>query len=327
MTEEYRRIFRKPAKKTVQHEPEDVHDNSLQRLSVYIQLRNTRAKPSDTLNTSTGQSVSRSGHGIDEQGWPISRGKSLEDFTRKNTIIVMDSAHKADAKDPLIAGKEPWMQLVDATALSTEKPLTSTDLAISALQLTFEAVASRWSYYIFHMHNYIASLEEQIYTQPADDRHSSGLWSVSKQLLQAERLLKFHILLLENVQNDLIQLAEPDACGPDWLRQSLNEFTRLSSEVEETLKKPVAHMVDLVGPCFSLILLVVASFSLSSLHSGWVLQMYKSISIRDARRSLELNTSLWRLSWITFVFLPLTFLASFFGMNVAELRGEPSLKW
>ena len=57
------------------------------------------------------------------------------------------------------------------------------------------------------------------------------------------------------------------------------------------------------------------------------MQVYKSISIRDARQSLELNTSLWRLSWITFIFLPLTFLAGVFGMNVSEFQKNPSLKW
>ena len=55
--------------------------------------------------------------------------------------------------------------------------------------------------------------------------------------------------------------------------------------------------------------------------------MYKSVGIRDARQSLELNTSLWRLSWITFIFLPLTFLAGIFGMNVEELRSNPHVKW
>ena len=55
--------------------------------------------------------------------------------------------------------------------------------------------------------------------------------------------------------------------------------------------------------------------------------MYKPISIRDARQSLEINTSLWRLSWITFIFLPLTFLAGIFGMNVSEVRSYPSMKW
>ena len=55
--------------------------------------------------------------------------------------------------------------------------------------------------------------------------------------------------------------------------------------------------------------------------------MYKSTTIRDARQSLELNASLWRLSWITFVFLPLTFLSGFFGMNVHLFKSSPSIRW
>jgi Mg2+ and Co2+ transporter CorA len=56
-------------------------------------------------------------------------------------------------------------------------------------------------------------------------------------------------------------------------------------------------------------------------------QMYKSVSIRDSRQSLELNASLWRLSWITFIFLPLTFLVGFFGMNVGMFEHYPSVKY
>ncbi|KAK7184970.1 ankyrin repeat-containing protein [Paraphaeosphaeria sporulosa] len=55
--------------------------------------------------------------------------------------------------------------------------------------------------------------------------------------------------------------------------------------------------------------------------------VYKSISINDARRSMELNASLWRLSWVTFIFLPLTFLVGFFGMNVDVFADNPPLKW
>lgn len=57
------------------------------------------------------------------------------------------------------------------------------------------------------------------------------------------------------------------------------------------------------------------------------LQLYKSVAIRDTRLSLELNANLWRLSWITFIFLPLTFLSGFFGMNVDLFADEPSIKW
>jgi hypothetical protein len=55
--------------------------------------------------------------------------------------------------------------------------------------------------------------------------------------------------------------------------------------------------------------------------------MYKSVTIRDSKHSLELNASLWRLSWITFIFLPLTFLVGAFGMNVDALHDDPSIKW
>ena len=40
---------------------------------------------------------------------------------------------------------------------------------------------------------------------------------------------------------------------------------------------------------------------------------------------------MWRLSWITFIFLPLTFIVSFFGMNVDLFGGDgntyPSVGW
>lgn len=55
--------------------------------------------------------------------------------------------------------------------------------------------------------------------------------------------------------------------------------------------------------------------------------MYKSVGIRDSRHSLELGASMWRLSWITFLFLPLTFLVGFFGMNVDTFTNNPSIKY
>jgi Mg2+ and Co2+ transporter CorA len=55
--------------------------------------------------------------------------------------------------------------------------------------------------------------------------------------------------------------------------------------------------------------------------------MYKSVGIRDSRHGLQLNTSLWRLSWITFIFLPLTFTVGFFGMHVDAFSTDVSIKW
>ena len=54
--------------------------------------------------------------------------------------------------------------------------------------------------------------------------------------------------------------------------------------------------------------------------------MYKSISIRDPQQPLELNTSLWRLSWISFIFLLLTLLAGIIGINEYEIIDNPPIK-
>ncbi|KAL3478816.1 ankyrin repeat-containing domain protein [Aspergillus californicus] len=46
-------------------------------------------------------------------------------------------------------------------------------------------------------------------------------------------------------------------------------------------------------------------------------------SIAEAQKSTSTNRSLKRLSWITFIFLPLMFISSLFGMNVNVLESNP----
>ena len=79
----------------------------------------------------------------------------------------------------------------------------------------------------------------------------------------------------------------PDQTDDNWLESSSADMERISALIQEDLVKPTATLADL---------------------------MYKSVGIRDSRHGLQLNTSMWRLSWITFIFLPLTFMVGFFGM-------------
>ncbi|KAL0634481.1 hypothetical protein Q9L58_006570 [Maublancomyces gigas] len=51
--------------------------------------------------------------------------------------------------------------------------------------------------------------------------------------------------------------------------------------------------------------------------------LFNLISIFEARRSIEASVSMKRLSWITFIFLPLMFISGMFGMNVNILQGTP----
>ncbi|KAH8145814.1 uncharacterized protein LAJ45_10137 [Morchella importuna] len=54
---------------------------------------------------------------------------------------------------------------------------------------------------------------------------------------------------------------------------------------------------------------------------------FSLVSIHEARESVKMSQSMKRLSWITFIFLPLMFVAGLFGMNVDILESNPSWKW
>ncbi|RVD89504.1 uncharacterized protein DFL_000508 [Arthrobotrys flagrans] len=60
---------------------------------------------------------------------------------------------------------------------------------------------------------------------------------------------------------------------------------------------------------------------------GQMQLMFNLISIDEAYRSREQNTSLKRLSWITFIFLPMLFMSSLFGMNINLLANNPEWWW
>ncbi|KAK6337216.1 hypothetical protein TWF718_009998 [Orbilia javanica] len=60
---------------------------------------------------------------------------------------------------------------------------------------------------------------------------------------------------------------------------------------------------------------------------GQMQLIFNLISIDEAYRSREQNTSLKRLSWITFIFLPMLFMSSLFGMNINLLAENPDWWW
>ncbi|KAL2190008.1 hypothetical protein L209DRAFT_150361 [Thermothelomyces heterothallicus CBS 203.75] len=57
--------------------------------------------------------------------------------------------------------------------------------------------------------------------------------------------------------------------------------------------------------------------------SNYWIREFNLTSIAEAQKSRTTNLSMKRLSWITFVFLPLMFIASLFGMNVDVLASDP----
>ena len=110
-----------------------------------------------------------------------------------------------------------------------------------------------------------------------------------------------HTNIIKEMRHNLKELAQDDPIvNEPWLGSSADELEKLTIQFQEGVVKPTTNLSDL---------------------------MYKSVGIRDARHSLQLGLSMWRLSWITFIFLPLSFVCGFFGMNVDAFEPNPSIKW
>jgi len=110
----------------------------------------------------------------------------------------------------------------------------------------------------------------------------------------------YHINIVNEMRKYLVEIDGDLKHEELWLKESAEDFKRLSNLIQKDLVKRGNYLLEL---------------------------MYKSVGVRDSGESLRLGASMWRLSWITFVFLPLTFVVGFFGMNVDTFAGSPSIKW
>ena len=84
-----------------------------------------------------------------------------QSFDKENTVIIFDSLYRALSSEALIVGSQPWKQMLEELDLAAPSP--GNPLIMATLRLIFDAVAGTRSDYIFHMHNYVTSLEEKVY--------------------------------------------------------------------------------------------------------------------------------------------------------------------
>ncbi|KAL3428548.1 hypothetical protein BDV09DRAFT_181923 [Aspergillus tetrazonus] len=89
-----------------------------------------------------------------------------------------------------------------------------------------------------------------------------------------------------------------------WSDQDRDMFQKEIEKAYARIRKRIARLTQMSQELINL------EFSLTS--------------IAEAQKSTSMNRSMKRLSWITFVFLPLVFVASLFGMNVNLLESNPA---
>ncbi|QKX64050.1 uncharacterized protein TRUGW13939_11223 [Talaromyces rugulosus] len=302
-------------------EPICSHDVYVQRLSCYIQHQQTDSDkrlslddlpqrkhfyPSDVFGDGGGGDTVVNGARKDRHEFQ-SRLRSLDNG---NVIIVFDNSSSGCIEDTLIPARRDlecrWRRLPFYLAFESRDPIKGDDetLALNCSKAVlgdiFKAIVMTWDGFLDHAGTHMTILEDKIYDQPADESRAPELWANSSAWLKVEKLVNVHSSVMQEMKTRLHELTDDIDTEDNWLDDSPGDFDRLKNLVTEDLTKPTESLISL---------------------------LYQSVSIRDSRHSLELGVSMWRLSWITFIFLPLTFIVGFFGMNVDTFENNPSMKW
>ncbi|KXT17840.1 hypothetical protein AC579_5356 [Pseudocercospora musae] len=297
------------------------YDVSVQRLSVYIQ-RNLgppgRVSPEENVKNPYARrqmnGAPRRGPSANDDGAekpPL----SLEELDNSNTVIVFETSASMLLDDCLVQPQNEfekrWRRL--SFYLRKEDVLNDSRLAAQCtnfiLSDVFHGLGVVWDQFLNVATDHVSLLEDKIYENPADESRAPELWTNQAAWLKVDKVMWIHQDLVKEMQAHMRELAEvgdddDDAVDVDWIASTPAEYKRLAHMVSEDLVQPTNNLSDL---------------------------MYKSVGIRDSRQSLQLGLSMWRLSWITFIFLPLTFIVGFFGMNVDTFGGNdsglPSIGW
>lgn len=305
------------------------YDVYIQRLACYVQHReDPPSPPFDGANgISNPYKAGKNGHAhAKKQREYLPQLSSLDN---ENAIIIFDNSQSGSFEDCLIPARSEWEThwrrlpfylAYEAREIVGNDDLLGRQCARMILDDVFRALVARWEILLQTSQTHVSILEDKVYEQPADETRAPELWRNSSLWLQLEKLTTAHMAVVRDMRVRLRELVadmttqanvssstnSPNNDGTnllnedDWLEEIPGDFDRIANTVEEDLVKPTQALISL---------------------------LYQSVSIRDSRLSLQIDTSMWRLSWITFIFLPLTFLVGFFGMNVDTFAHDPSLKW
>ncbi|USP80094.1 hypothetical protein yc1106_07368 [Curvularia clavata] len=296
-------------------QPRYGYDVYVQRLSVYVQWSDGTPgqavdpdipNPYDEEAWDEYMRLKKSYGNVDANEHPDKYIPKLRSLDNGNTIIIFENSITGSVKDTLIGARQEiesrWRRLSFYLPADNEETLTAECMDF-VLQDIFKALAYNWQKFMGLCETHVGILEDKIYENPADESRAPELWKNSAQWLKIERLIYIHLDVVKEMVSYLHDLSgnnPKESSSQPWLGSMPDEIEKLTGQWERDVILPTSSLSDL---------------------------MYKSVGIRDARHSLQLGLSMWRLSWITFIFLPLTFTVGLFGMNVSTFESNPDIKW
>ncbi|KAK6532045.1 hypothetical protein TWF694_003208 [Orbilia ellipsospora] len=231
-------------------------------------------------------------------------------------VIVMDVCKPDDGHDMSfdITSSDLGVHLALLPLLHTPKHAA---IPMELVVILFQKSMQSWKQFKEAFLEHVTSLKSHIYDNRAQKAmietimsslkltHSVGTISehniitLQKFLSEDTKTIDGNISAFWNWESQPTTLKEAFPEHAEELEKVMDFYTAMHGEVKEW-DKELRSMMQMV-------------FSL--------------VSIDEAYRSREQAQSLKRLSWITFIFLPLMFVASLFGMNIDVLQNDPSWTW
>ncbi|KAK2809675.1 hypothetical protein FQN49_008596, partial [Arthroderma sp. PD_2] len=292
--------------------PAHGYDVYVQRLSCYIQHKQT---PGAILPPTEDPDIKNPYHIEENQAGDSPEKRKdvyiprLNTLDNGNAILIFDNSHTGCLDDTLIPPRqtweERWRRLPFFLAFESKDLVESDEqLAYQSSRIIlddiFKVLTASWESFLDQAMDHVSILEDKIYERPADETRAPELWNNSSIWLKVEKLLFIHLDIVKDMITRLQDLTDDIESDDTWLDSVPGDLDRISTTITEDLIKPTENLISL---------------------------LYQSVSIRDSRHSIQLNVSMWRLSWITFIFLPMTFITGFFGMNVDTFQNNPSIRW
>ncbi|RPA73183.1 hypothetical protein BJ508DRAFT_192030, partial [Ascobolus immersus RN42] len=232
--------------------------------------------------------------------------RDVSAFDNNDTIIIFDNAHNGNCHHTLIPMRQKaecrWRRLphIYTPHIPTDPDKVVMTCLKTILNDIYYRTVNSWDFILDQSWEHVNILEDAIYELPADETKAPELWNSAALWLKYDKLLYYHketfLDAHASLKSSLFKNSPQYLPFPDITKT----FARLENTLSDDLVKATQNLSDL---------------------------MYKSVEIRDSHHSLRLGASMWRLSWVTFVFLPLTFICGFFGMNVDIFADNPGIKW
>ncbi|KIX01531.1 uncharacterized protein Z518_09257 [Rhinocladiella mackenziei CBS 650.93] len=202
-----------------------------QRIAVYMQRASSEALP--------GPRVTRFNSGF----------RHLHEMAKHDTIIVCEYS-SGEVGEVVRASALLGLDPVDTVK---DRSLASVFVLQGVMTHVFEGLYQIWREQIALIHEPHATLEDHIYSHPADASRARDVWALSQRLHGMLKLVNRHSKVIETVQEDFFTLAEWKEQG-EWLGHVLDDFELLADNIRTDYLEPLEHMIDLVSNPFSTLL-------------------------------------------------------------------------